>query len=198
MRRVSKAGAGEYELSRNQLFAEYEQVLFSHVVSMAEKEGKPVELVVAPGFNPFDAMVQTASRLKASRLVTGVSARMVSEELARRIGRAWERLPEPRHPFSLEIISEGRPSIFVNLGPHPPRLWPEDIDLAHRMWLELSAKFGSRLHHRDVIGVALRRMNKDMKSLQRQDVMSDMSEELLHHSELQSTPEQENKDSDLP
>ncbi len=28
MRRVSKAGAGEYELSRNQLFAEYEQVLF--------------------------------------------------------------------------------------------------------------------------------------------------------------------------
>ena len=197
MRRVSKAGAGEYELSRNQLFAEFEQVLFSHVVSMAEKEGKPVELVVVPGFNPFDAMVQTASRLKASRLVTGVSARMASEELARRIGRAWERLPEPRHPFSLEIISEGRPSIFVNLGPHPPRLWPGDIDLAHRMWLELSAKFGSRLHHRDVIGVALRRMNKDMQSQQRQNVMSDMAEELLHHPELQSTQDQKNEDPGL-
>ena len=193
VRRVSKAGAGEYELSRNQLFAEYEQVLFTHVVSMAEKEGKPVELVVVPGFNPFDAMVQTASRLKASRLVTGVSARMASEELARRIGRAWEQLPEPRHPFSLEIISEGRPSIFVNLGPHPPRLWPEDIDLAHTMWLELSGGFGARLHHRDVIGVALQRMNRDMQSEHRKNVMTDMSEELSHHSEPQPAKVQKTK-----
>ena len=154
---------------------------------MAEKEGKPVELVVVPGFNPFDAMVQTASRLKASRLVTGVSTRMASEELARRIGQAWERLPEPRHPFSLEIISEGRPSIFVNLGPHPPRLWPEDVDLAHKMWLELSESFGARLHHRDVIGVALQRMNRDMKSEQRKDVMADILKELSHHSEPQPT-----------
>jgi len=183
MRAVSKAGAGEYELSRNQLFAEYEQTLFTHVVSMAEKQGKPVELVVVPGLNPFDAMVQIASRLKASRLVTGVSARMASEELARRIGRAWEKLPEPRHPFSLEIITENRPSIFVNLGPHPPRLWPGDIILAHKMWLELSEKFGAKLHHRDVIGVALQRMNRDMRSTQRQSVMSDITEELSHHPE---------------
>jgi amino acid transporter len=182
VRGVSKAGAGEYELSHNQLFAEYEQRLFTHVVSMAEKQGKPVELVVVPGINPFDAMVQTASRLRASRLVTGVSARMASEELARRIGHAWEKLPEPRHAFSLEIISPGRPSIFVNLGPHPPRLWPGDIDLAHRMWLELSEKFGAKLHHRDVVGVALRRMSKDLQSRHRQSVMSDIAEELSHHS----------------
>ena len=49
------------------------------------------------------------------------------EELARRIGLAWEGLPEPRHPFSLEAIPPGRKSIYVNLGPHPPRLWPEDL-----------------------------------------------------------------------
>jgi hypothetical protein len=183
VRRVSNAGAGEYQLSREQLFAEYERILFTRVVSMAEKEGKPVELVVVPGLNPFDAMVQTAAKLKASRLVTGVSARMVSEELARKIGQAWEQLPEPRHPFSLEIISEGRPSIFVNLGPHPPRLWPEDIDLAHKMWLELSEEFGARLHHRDVIGVALRRMNLDMHGARRPNVASDIAEELTHHPE---------------
>jgi amino acid transporter len=187
MRRISKAGAGEYELSQNQLFAEYEQVLFTHVVSMAEKEGKPVELVVVPGFNPFDTMVQTAARLKASRLVTGVSNRMASEELARRIGQAWEQLQEPRHPFSLEIISENRPSIFVNLGPHPPRLWPEDIDLAHRMWLELSETFGAKLHHRDVIGAALRRMNRDLQSKQRDCVMTDIVGELAHHPEPKLT-----------
>src|SRR5262245_36236331 len=135
IRGVSNAGAGEFALSEKQIFTDYERELFSRVVSIAEKEGKTVELLTVPGVNPFDAMVQTAATLKASRLVSGVSARMDSEELARRIGRAWERLPEPRHPFSLEIISPGRPSIFVNLGPHPPRLWPEDVDLVHDLWL---------------------------------------------------------------
>jgi amino acid transporter len=172
-------GAGEFQLNENQLFTPYEQELFSRVVTVAEKEGKPVELLVVPGVNPFDAMVQTAAMLQASRVVTGVSARMDSSELARRIGRAWERLPEPRHPFSLEITSPDRPAIFVNLGPHPPRLWPEDIDLLHEMWLDLSDEFGSKLHHRDVVGVALRRMKGDL-GRKRRDVVSDISEELQH------------------
>ena len=55
---------------------------------------------------------------------------MDSDELARRIGLAWEKLPEPRHAFSLEIITPGRPSVYVNLGPHPPRLWPEGLPFA--------------------------------------------------------------------
>jgi len=180
VRGVSTAGAGEFALSENQLFTDYERELFSRVVSMAEKEGKTVELLTVPGVNPFDAMVQTAGTLKASRLVSGVSARMDSEELARRIGRAWERLPEPRHPFSLEIISPGRPSIFVNLGPHPPRLWPEDVDLVHDLWLELSDDFGSKLHHRDVVGVALRRMERELRSKERSEVLRDVQDELEH------------------
>src|SRR6516164_2905420 len=180
VRGVSSAGTGEYMLSEEQIFTDYERELFSRVVTVAEREGKPVELLTVPGLNPFDAMVQTASTLKASRLVSGVSARMDSEELARRIGRAWESLPEPRHPFSLEIISTDRPSIFVNLGPHPPRLWPEDVDLVHDLWLELSEDFGSKLHHRDVVGVALRRMDKELHSKERLDVITDVREELEH------------------
>jgi hypothetical protein len=168
-------------LSERQIFSNYEQELFTRVVAAAEKEGKPVELVVVPGINPFDAMVFTASRLRASRLVTGVSARMVSEELARRIGQAWERLQGDRHPFSLKIISPGRPSIYVNLGPHPPRLWPQDIELLHTMWLDLSEKFGGMLHHRDVVGVALRRMHRDLQSKRRHNVLMDVVAELSHH-----------------
>jgi hypothetical protein len=180
IRGVSNAGAGEFALSEKQIFTDYERELFSRVVSIAEKEGKTVELLTVPGVNPFDAMVQTAAMLKASRLVSGVSARMDSEELARRIGRAWERLPEPRHAFSLEIISPDRPSIFVNLGPHPPRLWPEDIDLVHDLWLELSDDFGSKLHHRDVIGVALRRLDRELHSPDRTGVLTDVRDELGH------------------
>lgn len=164
--RTITAGAGEYELGENQLFSPYEKELFSHVVTQAEKEGKHVELLVVPGVNPFDALVQAAHNLKASRLVTGVSARMTSDELAHLIGRAWERLPEPRHPFSLEVISPDRPSTYVNLGPHPPRLWPEDVDRLHDLWLRLSSdrRFGSNLHHRDVVGVALRRLERDLQN----------------------------------
>jgi len=163
--RTISAGAGEYDLADDQIFSDYERELFSHVVEIAEKEGKPVELLEVPAVNPFDAMVQSAAKLQVSRLVTGVSARMPSEELARRIGLAWEGLPEPRHAFSLEIISPDRPSIFVNLGPHPPRLWPEDVDRLHELWLRLSDAdgVGSKLHHRDIVGLALRRLERDLK-----------------------------------
>jgi len=182
-------GAGEYDLAENQLFTDDERELFTRVVSLAEKEGKTVDLLVVPAVNPFDAMVQAAAKLQASRLVTGVSARMDSEELARRIGQAWERLPEPRHPFSLEIITPDRPSVFVNLGPHPPRLWPEDVELVHDMWLELSEKYaGSKLHHRDIVGVALRRMQDQLQTAERDGVVHDILEEIEHRKEPALTP----------
>jgi amino acid transporter len=176
--RPVSTGAGEYELSNQQLFSDYEKELLSRVVTMAEKEGKTVDLIVVPGVDPFDAMVQTAAKLKASRLVTGVSPRMDSEELARRIGLAWEKLPEPRHPFSLEVITPDRPSVYVNLGPHPPRLWPEDLDRAHDLWLRLQEAFGARLHHRDVVGVALSRLQKDLGGDRREEVLKDLEKEL--------------------
>ena len=178
--RTISTGAGEYELSDEQLFSDYEKELFSHVVEVAEKEGKPVELLVVPGVNPFDAMVQGAASLKVSRLVTGVSERMPSEELAQQIGRAWEALPEPRHPFSLEIIRPDRPSMYVNLGPHPPRLWPEDVDRLHDLWLRLSEgdNVGSRLHHRDVVGLALRRLAKDLSTEERDQIMLELQQDL--------------------
>ncbi len=178
--RTISTGAGEYDLADDQIFSDYEKELFSHVVEMAEKEGKPVELLEVPAVNPFDALVQTASRLKASRLVTGVSARMPSEELARRIGLAWESQTEPRHAFSLEVISKDRPSIYVNLGPHPPRLWPEDVDRLHELWLQLCdcEGVGSRLHHRDIVGLALRRLEKDLVDGKRDQVMGDLDAEL--------------------
>jgi len=193
VRNVS-TGAAEYDLGENQLFTDYERDLFTQVVALAEKEGKTVDLLVVPGLNPFDAMVQTAAKLQSSRLVTGVSPRMDSDELARRIGQAWERLPEPRHAFALEITSPGRKSTFVNLGPHPPRLWPEDVGLVHGMWLDLSEHgLGSKLHHRDIVGVALRRMQAQLNGEERDEVMQDILSEVDHRPEVspirEETPE---------
>jgi hypothetical protein len=93
---------------------------------------------------------------------------------------AWEKLPHPKHPFSLEIISPDREPMFVNLGPHPPRLWPEDVDRLHSIWLSLSAPeaMGSKLHHRDIVGIALRRLEEDLTGEDRAKVVSDLENEL--------------------
>jgi hypothetical protein len=96
------------------------------------------------------------------------------------VGRYWEQLPEPRPAISLEIVLENQKDlVFFNLGPHPPRLWPEDIDLAHRLWLDLSSKGpGSKLHHRDIIGVALRRMQEELHSDRSDEVIADVLKEI--------------------
>jgi amino acid transporter len=183
MRPLPTGGSAEYELRNDQLFAGYEQELFSNVVSVAEKQGKTVELLVVPGLDPYDAMVQTATRVQASKLVVGVSARMTSEELAHKIGLAWERMPAPRHAFSLEVTHPDRTSTYVNLGPHPPRLWPEDVERLHNLWLRLSEHehLGSKLHHRDVVGFALRRLEEDLDGRQGEEVMAAVVESVKHH-----------------
>ena len=183
VRQVS-TGTADIQLGQSQIFTDYERELFSKVVELAEKEGKTVELLVVPSPDPFLAIMQTAQKLQVSRVVTGASLRMETGELARRIGLAWERLPEPRHAFSLEVSQPNNPPHFVNLGPHPPRLWPEDIERAHELWLELSqGHFGAKLHHRDVIGVALRRLQADLKDQERREsALSDVETELHHHS----------------
>jgi hypothetical protein len=179
VRPISPA-SGEHELREEQLFSDYEQELFSRVVTIAEKQGKPVELLLVPAIDPFEAMVLTASKLQASRLVTGVSARMASEELARRVGLAWERLLEPRHPFSLEVISPDRPSIYVNLGPHPPRLWPEDVDRVHNIWLRLAEQegVGAKLHHRDIVGLALHRLEEHLGGPEKAEILEAVRREI--------------------
>ena len=130
------------------------------MVTLAEKAGKHVELMVVPGSDPYEAVVQTAARLQSSRIVMGLSPKLTPSEQGAQVGDYWEQLPEPRPSLSLEIVlANQKDTVFFNLGPHPPRLWPEDIDLVHRLWLELSARGpGAKLHHRDIIGVALRRM----------------------------------------
>ena len=72
--------------------------------------------------------------------------------------------------MSLEIVDPvtGK-STYFNLGPHPPQLWPEDIDLVHNLWLELDdATKGAKLRHRDVIGVALRLLETKLHSPERE------------------------------
>jgi hypothetical protein len=164
--RVTAASSGG-DLEVDQIFSSAEETLFTRVVSVAEKAGKHVELLAVAATNPWLGMVQAAAKIGSSRIVTGVSPLFADlSEQGKAVGEAWETLPQPRPSLSLEIVpADPHKSVYFNLGPHPPRLWPEDVNLVHDLWLELTAKgLGSRLHHRDVVGVALRRLRQQLHS----------------------------------
>lgn len=180
VRQVAPAASGEHGLEASQIFSDDETDVFTHVVSLAERAGKHVELMVAPGSDPYDAIVQTAARLQSSRIVMGLSPKLTPSEQGALVGKFYEQLPEPRPSLSLEIVLDNQKDVvFFNLGAHPPRLWPEDIELTHRLWLELSAMGpGAKLHHRDIVGVALRRMNDELHSGRKEEVVDDVLREV--------------------
>jgi hypothetical protein len=61
-------------------------------------------------------------------------------------------------------------------------LWPEDVDRVHRLWLELCSKGGgAALHHRDIVGVALNRLEKQLHSEQSAEVLRDIEWEVNQH-----------------
>ncbi|HTQ54868.1 MAG TPA: APC family permease [Bryobacteraceae bacterium] len=188
VRQVTQAGSGEHALDIRQIFSVDETEVFTKVVNLAEKAGKHVELMVVPGGNPYAAIIQAAQRLQSSRIVMGLSPKLSPAEQGATVGREWENLPEPRPSLSLEIVVPGdEESIFFNLGPHPPRLWPQDLDLLHRLWLELSSKGpGAKLHHRDVVGVALRRLEQELQSSRADDVVADVMREVTNGSQNSS------------
>jgi amino acid transporter len=173
---VTQSGSGEHGLEPDQVFADQENLVFSRVVALAEKAGKHVELLTVPGTEPWLAVVQTAAVLKSGRIVTGLSPSMTPAEQGRRVGTAWEELPQPRPSLSLEVVMpDPNQSMYFNLGPHPPRLWPEDVDLTHKLWLELIDRgAGDELRHRDVVSVALNRLRRELQTAECDEILRDV------------------------
>ena len=62
---------------------------------------------------------------------------MTAEDQAFHLGQAWEALPEPKRQFNYYVIGNtGETKVFY-IGPHAPSLSPEDIQLVHRLWLNM-------------------------------------------------------------
>jgi amino acid transporter len=177
--RISGSELGGNKLDASLIFSKNVASLFTNVVTVAEKAGKHVELLVVPGRNFNQAIVQIAQRIQSSLIVMGLSSKMSASQQAKAFGDAWEKLPHPRPQLSLEIIDEEKGKrTYFNLGPHPPRLWPEDIELLHGIWLELSEKgLGHKLHHRDVVRVALQRLRNDLQSRKEKEVLHNIKQE---------------------
>lgn len=165
--------AGERDLYDENLFTQHEQRLFTKVVALAEKSGKPVDLLVVPSNNVFDAAVQTALRLDSAEIVAGASSKMNPQEQARQIGRSWELIREQaRREVKFTVLEASGAEHIVSLGAHAPRLTEDDLNLIHELWLQVSSiPSRRRVHHRDVVRVALNRLKRDLRG--QADVMLD-------------------------
>jgi amino acid transporter len=176
--------SGNTVFEASQVFEHYEQELFTAAVAAAEKEGKPISLLVVPAADVFDAIVATAQRLESSRIVCGLSNKLTPDEQAKLTGDAWERLPEPRPRLILEIRLPNGTAREYSLGPHTPHLRTQDLDLLHRIWLEVTSDPNfAGAHHYHVVAVALEELDRELHGSNREQVLNRLNQELQKRSD---------------
>jgi amino acid transporter len=163
VRLLRRSASGEFELEAEQLFGSIEQQLFSQALALAEKRGKSIRLAVVAANNLADGILRAATSLQSSTIVLGHSARESTEEQARQIGEAWEKLGDQRPQFNLEIHMPNGDKLYKVLGPHAPNLTANEVNFLHRLWLRFSdAVAPMEIHHHDVVHFALEEVQKEM------------------------------------
>jgi hypothetical protein len=163
VRLLRRSSSGESELEAEQLFGSIEQQLFSQALALAEKRGKSIKLAVVAANNLSDGILRAATSLQSSTIVFGHSARESTEEQARLIGDAWEKLGDPKPQFNLEIHLPNGDKVFKVLGPHAPNLTANEVNLLHRLWLRFSDVVAPmEIHHHDVVHFALEEVQKEL------------------------------------
>ena len=111
--------------------------------------------------------------MQSSTIVLGRSAKESSEEQARQIGDAWERLGDQKPQFNLEIHLPNGDKVYKVLGPHAPNLTANEVNLLHSLWLRFSDVLAPReLHHHDVVHFALEEVKKEIEEGQEDAVVT--------------------------
>jgi amino acid transporter len=176
-REHSFSGSTVFEAS--QVFDHYEQELFTGAVAVAEKEGKPISLLVVPATDVFEAIMVTAQRLDSSRVVCGLSNKLTADEQAKLTGDAWERLPEPRPRLTLEVCAPDGTVREYALGPHTPRMRSQDVELMHKLWLDITKdpKYAGA-HHYHIVALALEELKRELSTEQRAQLLEKLHEEM--------------------
>ncbi len=153
-------------------FTDAEQLLFTRALDIAEKLSKPIKFLVVPASDAFQATVTAAVKLKCATLVAGASVKMSVNQQARRIGEAWEQIhgEQKRNLRILKLLAPNGGEHIFEIGAHRPTITPEDIELTHKLWLELS-KDNEHLHHNEVISVALRRLAQGLSGQERAEAI---------------------------
>ena len=150
-----------------------ERYLFSQVVALTERYGRPVRLLIVPAQNVFDGVIAVAQRLHSSDVYVGESSTLSADEQARLLGELWERAEKPKsQQLRLVVYRHSGRTDSYHLGAHPPSLTPGDLDLIHRVWLEAVKAVGPEVHHHDVVRAALTQMEQQLTGPQREEALA--------------------------
>jgi amino acid transporter len=181
--RMMGVGGPEYVDASEQLFSEHEQMLFTKAVSVAESFGKHISLLVVPAGDIFAALVQTANSLDATAVVSGLSTKLTAQEQAYHVGQAWEALPEPKRQFTFYVVKPDGEALSFHIGPHAPIIQPDEVQLVHRLWLNLRRIPGmENLHHSDIVTYALTRLATEFSQNKHETIQALRdSMDQLHH-----------------
>jgi hypothetical protein len=176
-------------MEASQVFDHYEQELFTAAVAVAEKEGKPISLLVVPATDVFDAIMVTAQRLASARVICGLSNKLTADEQAKLTGDAWERMPEPRPRLCLEVCAPDSTVREYVIGPHTPRLRPQDVELMHKLWLDITTdpKFAGA-HHYHIVALALDELQRELSTEQRAQLLQKLQEEMNRSGDATAPP----------
>jgi amino acid transporter len=179
VRLLRRSASGEYELEAEQLFGSIEQQLFSQALALAEKRGKSIRLAVVSANDLWDGILRAGTSLESSTIVLGHSAKESTEEQARLIGDAWEKLGDSKPQFNLEIHLPNGDKVYKVLGPHAPNLTANEVNLLHRLWLRFSEVLAPQeLHHHDVVHFALEEVQKELEEGREDEVVKRLREHI--------------------
>jgi hypothetical protein len=111
------------------------------------------------------------------------------------MGEAWEQLPKkPERQVCFRVIDPSGEIQDFNLGAHAPRLTEREIDLIHRLWLDMTHDAGGEdLHHKDVVTIALSRLERDLKGVKRGEVLTEARTDAQKEHELVVSEEAKRK-----
>jgi len=172
--RMMGVGGPEYLSAEETSFSEHEQMVFTKAVSVAESFGKKVSLLVVPAGDVFAALVSGANSLEVESVISSVSSKMTAEDQAFHMGQAWEALPEPKRQFNFYVIDPNAGVKVFYIGPHAPNLSPDDVQLVHRLWLNMRRDPSMPdLHHSDIITYALTRL-AGQYAREKQEILRDL------------------------
>ena len=172
--RMMGVGGPEYLNAEETSFSEHEQMIFTKAVSVAESFGKKVSLLVVPAGDVFAALVQGANNLEVDSVVSSISSKMTAEDQAFHMGQAWEALPEPKRQFTFYVVPPTGEADSFHIGPHTPSIPASDVQLVHRLWLNMRRDPSMPdLHHSDIITYALSRLAANY-AREKQEILRDL------------------------
>ena len=112
-------------------------------------------------------------------MICGLSNKLTADEQAKLTGDAWERLPEPRPRLTLEVCAPDGSVREYSLGPHTPRMRPQDVELMHKLWLNITSdpKFAGT-HHYHIVALALEELQRELTTDQRAQLLQKLHDEM--------------------